>query len=79
MFISSTYICPVRGLAGLEGIALLDHGMEPKKGVETWLERIEALEPRDDLYDFIDISKEEYLDDPPAHLTRLWDHFRESS
>jgi len=65
--------------SGLEGLALLDYGMEPKEGVETWLETIEALEPRHDPYDFIDISKEEYLDDPLAHLPRLWDHFRESS
>jgi len=65
--------------SGLEGVALLDHGMEPKEGVETWLEGIGSIEPRDDLYDFIDISKEEYLDDPPTYLPRLWDHFRESS
>jgi hypothetical protein len=64
--------------SGLEGLSLLDQGMEPKEGVETWLENIEALEPRDDAYDFIDITKEEYLEDPPSHLPRLWNHFRES-
>jgi hypothetical protein len=64
---------------GLEGLALLDHDLEPKEGVETWFGPIEALEPRDDPYDFIDISREEYLDNPLTHLPRLWDHFRESS
>jgi hypothetical protein len=65
--------------SGLERVALLDHDLEPKEGVETWLKNIETLEPRNHLYDFIDIGKQEYLDDPPTHLSRLWNHFRESS
>jgi hypothetical protein len=63
---------------GHESIALLDYGMEPKEGVETWLEHIETMEARHDPYDFIDISREEYLIGPTTHLTRLWEHFRES-
>jgi len=62
---------------GLERIGLLDRGLEPKEQVETWLEHIESIEPRDDVYDFIDLSKREYLDDPHTHLSRLWEHFRE--
>lgn len=65
--------------AGLERIGLLDHGMEPKEQVETWFENIESVEPRDDIYNFIDVSRDEYLDNPPTHLPRLWDHFQESS
>jgi hypothetical protein len=62
--------------SGLEKVALLDYGMELKEGVETWLDNIESFQPGKDLYDFIDISKEEYLNDPSTHLLRLWDHFR---
>jgi hypothetical protein len=63
--------------SGLERIGLLDRGLEPKEGVEIWLENIASIEPRDDVYDFIDIGKKEYLDDPYTHLLRLWDHFQE--
>jgi hypothetical protein len=62
--------------AGIEEIGLLDRGIEPKEHVETWLENIGSIEPRDDIYDFIDISKQEYLDNPHIRLSRLWDHFR---
>ncbi len=64
---------------GLERIGLLDRGMEPKEQVETWFENIESVEPRDDIYNFIDISRDEYLDNPPTHLPRLWEHFGEST
>jgi len=64
---------------GLERIGLLDRGLEPKEQVETWLKEIRSGKPRDGIKDFIDISKEEYLDDPHTHLPRLWDHFRESN
>jgi hypothetical protein len=65
--------------SGLERIGLLNQGMEPKEQVETWLENIESIEPSDDVYDFIDIGKQEYLDDPHTHLRRVWNHFWESS
>jgi hypothetical protein len=61
---------------GLERVGLIDHSLEPKEHVETWLENIGSIEPMDDIYDFIDISKQEYLDNPHTHLPRLWDHFR---
>ena len=64
---------------GLERIGLLDQGLEPKDQVETWLKEIRSGKPRDGIKDFIDISPQEYLDDPHTHLPRLWDHFRESS
>jgi len=63
--------------SGLERIGLLDQGMEPKGQVERWLEDIGSIEPRDNVYDFIDIGKQEYLDDPHIHLSRLWDYYRE--
>jgi len=65
--------------SGLERVALIDHGPEPKEQVETWLKEIRSGRPRDGINDFIDISKQEYLDDPHTHLPRLWDHFQESS
>ena len=65
--------------SGLERIGLLDRGLEPKERVETWLENIESIKPWDDVYDFIDIGKQAYLDDPHTHLRRLWNHFQESS
>ena len=64
---------------GLERIGLLDQGMEPKEHVETWLKEIGSGKPKDGINDFIDISKQEYLDDPHTHLPRLWDHFRQTS
>jgi hypothetical protein len=63
--------------SGLERIGLLDRALEPKEQVETWFENIESIEPRDDVYDFIDIGKGEYLEDPHTHLSRLWDYYRE--
>jgi hypothetical protein len=65
--------------SGLERIGLLDRGTEPKEQVQTWLEHIGSIEPRDDVYDFIDIGVQEYLDEPYTHLPRLWEHFREST
>jgi hypothetical protein len=63
---------------GLERVGLINQGLEPKEYVGTWLENIGCIKPRDLVYDFIDISKQEYLDDPHTHLPRLWNHFRES-
>lgn len=62
---------------GLERVGLIDQGLEPKEHVETWLKQIRSGKPKDGVNDFIDISKQEYLDDPQTHLPRLWDHFRE--
>jgi len=54
--------------------------MESKEQVQALLlENIGSIEPRDDVYDFIDLSKGEYLDNPHTHLPRLWEHFREST
>ena len=64
---------------GLERVGLIDQGLEPKEHVETWLKEIRSGKPRDRINDFIDISKQEYLDDPHTHLPRLWDHFRQTS
>jgi hypothetical protein len=61
---------------GLERLGLIDGRLEPKEEIESLLEGIGTIAPRDDIYDFIDISKQEYLDNPDIHLSRLWDHFR---
>jgi len=62
---------------GLERVGLIDQGLEPKEHVGTWLKEIGSAKSKDGIYDFIDISKQEYLDEPHSHLPRLWDHFRE--
>lgn len=64
--------------SGLDRVGLLDHRMEPKEHVETLLEGFRSDESRQKMDDFIDMSQEEYLDDPRTHFPRLWDHFRES-
>ena len=63
---------------GLERVGFLDHGLEPKEHVETWLRKVHSSETKDGTTDFIDISLEEYMADPHTHFPRLWDHFRES-
>jgi hypothetical protein len=55
---------------------LTDERLEPKEEIESLLYEIGTTAPRNDIYDFIDISKQEYLDNPHTHLSRLWDHFR---
>jgi hypothetical protein len=64
---------------GLERVGLIDQGLEPNEQVETWLKEIGSGKPKDGIYDFIDINKQEYMDDPHTHLPRLWDHFRQTS
>ena len=57
---------------------LLNRAGEPREGIETLLGQIRSTKTMDDPNDFIDLSRDDYLDDPPTHLHRLWDHFRES-
>jgi hypothetical protein len=52
--------------------------MDPKKHVEDWLRTSRLAEVSARGSEFIDIGKEEYLEDPAMHLVRLWDHFLES-
>ena len=61
----------------MERTGLLDQGMEPKENVEDWLNKLCSISPDESMYDFIDISVEEYLDEPEIHFHRLWDHFLE--
>lgn len=61
----------------LERTGLLDQRAEPKENVEDWLNEVHSIEPDEAINDFIDISVEEYLDDPQNHFHRLWDHFLE--
>jgi hypothetical protein len=60
---------------GLERAGLLDQRGEPKEYVEDWLNGIHSIKPKEGLNDFIDISVDEYLDDPQTHFTRLWNRF----
>jgi hypothetical protein len=60
---------------GLEQAGLLDWGMEPKDSTLGWMEQIfKEASP----LEFIDVSREEYLEAPETHLARLWDHLRQS-
>ena len=61
----------------LERTGLLDQWVEPKENVEDWLNGVHSIQPDEAINDFIDISVEEYLDDPQTHFRRLWDHFLE--
>ena len=78
MIVSATYICPVRGLAGLEHVGLLDSRLEPKEHVEAWFRDLLSCQSGEEIDDFIDISLYEYLTNPDMHLPRLWEHFKES-
>ena len=64
---------------GLEQVGLLNHGLEPKEWVEPLLKEILTTKTRREVNGFIDLSLEEYLANPQTHLSRLWDHFRESN
>jgi hypothetical protein len=90
MWVSATYICPVRGCRalnplsrrfwpGLEKTGLLDQGGDPKKGVEALIRLIRSEAQRRGITEFIDIDQKEYLENPDTHLRRLWDHFREAT
>jgi len=63
---------------GLNRTGLLDPGFEPKKHTEEWIKTARVAEIGGRGSEFIDISREEYLDDPAMHLARLYDHFIES-
>jgi hypothetical protein len=52
---------------GLENLALLDVGLEPKGWVEPWLAEARSDAGREDNEAFIDLSVEEYLRDPANH------------
>lgn len=56
---------------------LFDPYLDPKPGVEEWIQEIRRNEPGKNSRDFIDISRDEYLESPRTHLYRLWDHFRQ--
>jgi hypothetical protein len=64
--------------SGLERVGLLDRGLEPKEWVEPWMKQIRNVHESNHAPDFIDISAEEYLEDPETHFTRLLDHFLEA-
>jgi hypothetical protein len=60
----------------LERSGLMDHGLEPKPWVEGWIRELLADRAGKGAMDFIDISADEYLENPGMHLFRLWEHFR---
>ncbi len=74
------YLCshpPWTLRANLERTGLLDQRVEPKENVEDWLKEVCSINPDEAIYDFIDISVEEYLSNPRTHFHRLWGHFLE--
>lgn len=91
MLISATYICPARGLAGLEPPEPVLLGRNARTANSPGLDRllipvleeslireIRSSRQENSVTDFIDIDQAAYLSDPHTHLPRLWDHFRES-
>jgi len=62
---------------GLEGIGLLDAGLEPKRWVEPCISRIRAAASEAKPAGFVDVEAEAYTEDPQMHFSRLWDHFLE--
>jgi hypothetical protein len=69
---------PWRLRPGLNRTGLLDPRTEPKKHTEEWIRSVRVAEIGRHGSEFIDIGREEYLDDPALHLARLYDHFLES-
>jgi hypothetical protein len=63
--------------SGLERCGLLNRGLEPKPWVEEWIREVKRQEPLTNPEEFIDVTQEEYLEEPEMHLRRLWSHFRE--
>jgi hypothetical protein len=63
--------------SGLERCGLLDSHLTPKAWVEEWIREVQRQEPRTNPDGFIDVSREEYLEEPEMHFRRLWSHFRE--
>ena len=55
---------------------LLDHHLNPKPWVEECIKEIKGFGPGKEAYDFIDISPEEYMEEPRMHVFRLWNHFK---
>jgi hypothetical protein len=68
---------PWRQKPGLGQAGLLDWGLEPKDSTQGWIEQIFKEGSGRRTLEFIDVSREEYREDPETHLTRLWDHFRQ--
>jgi len=64
--------------SGLNNIGILDPGLEPKALIETVLESIRSDRQENPIKDFIDLDKDDYLEDPHFHLKRLWHHFLEA-
>lgn len=64
--------------SGLETAGLLNRAGEPKEQIEALIGQLRSTKTMDDPYGFIDLSRDDYLEDPPTHLNRLWDHFRET-
>lgn len=60
----------------LSQVGLLDCGLEPKPWVEGWIKQVRSTTPKQGGNDFIDLSLEEYLENPLMHLSRLRDHFK---
>ena len=56
---------------------LLDRGGEPKEAAEPLVKALNSGAGSLIKDDFIDLSRDEYRNDPATHLSRLWDHFRE--
>lgn len=57
---------------------LLDYHLEPKPEVEECVKHLKGSGSGKMGFDFIDISREEYRENPGMHLCRLWGHFKDT-
>jgi len=63
---------------GSEQAGILDHRLEPREHVESWVRELRSIAESEVRLDFIDVDQEEYISDPVRQLPRLWQHFQES-
>lgn len=63
---------------GLSRSGLLNHRAEPKEKLIPLLDALKTSGLSEWEPGFLDISQDEYVDQPKMHLSRLWDHFLES-
>lgn len=63
---------------GYAQAGLLDQGCQPKEAVEPLFGALNSVGADPDGDDFIDLTRDEFTNDPDLHLPRLWEHFMES-
>jgi hypothetical protein len=55
---------------------LLNYQLDPKPWSEACIKDMKNSGTNEKAYDFIDVSRDEYAENPEMHVLRLWDHFK---